>query len=432
MRFSDVPWMRALSAAVKTSGYALIEEDGGRVLRIMDPSKLPMETRIFRFKHIRPDEYFKARISTHIGLGDQYSSGEPIRGFTLLDTLRNMLTRSPAPIVRGSTVGRLDYDKVSNSLLVVDTRPTLDGIETLIRQLDVEPVQVLLDVTIVTTSNKDLIQMVTNWSSISDGGTTIGGVSDPSGGDVGQANGRYPFNVGPGPARTPSSAPGATPLTDDDMWAALRLFSQDPDTEFIMRPNVAIRSDAGARIDCVPFVGEEIHAHETDRRPSPFGASGSSIPMYGPPPPPGVLQVTLGILPGGDASSASDLSIMPHPVVGTNKFIITVIPPNESLSGNLPQVEGLGESEVDWRCKRPATLLTHLLVESGQTVVLAWPRSGGGRQTPPKLPFVGETSLLGQMFRRLAERESRDRIFLFVQPHSVRVPPSSQGRREGR
>lgn len=135
MRFSDVPWLKALDAVVKTSGYTLIEEDRGRIIRVADPAKLPlrMETRIFVFNHIHPDEYYKAKIETGgFGLG----RGEAQGRFTLLDALRNALTRSPHST---STIGKLDYDKVGNMILVVDSKAVLDRFAQIIKELDVAP-----------------------------------------------------------------------------------------------------------------------------------------------------------------------------------------------------------------------------------------------------------------------------------------------------
>ncbi len=436
MRFSDVPWMRALSAVVKTSGYTLIEEDRGRIIRVVDPSKLQtqMETRVFQFKHIRPDVYYKARVRLNIGVGVQPSSGDPIPVFTLLDTLRNMLTRSPNSR-RGTsptTLGRLDYYKDGNCIIVVDTKPVLDQMANIIRQLDAEPVQILLDVTSVTTSNEDVLQMCANWSSLNDRGITMGhGPSDSNGNAPSQASGRYPFIVGSAPTGTPSSAALDAFLNDHDMGAILRLLSRDADTEFIVRPNVAVQPDAGARLSFGVFVGEEIHYSELQRSPQPLGAPAIGAPAQETPPGPGVLQISMGECPG-NASNAADLYLIPHLVVGTNKFILTVTPPDERLLGNPSQVEGFEKfkapsgattTEVG-RCIRPATVMTHVLIESGRTVVFAWPRPERTGPTSRKLPYVGESSVLGQMFRRMAEKAARTRVFLFVRPHAVRDPSS--------
>ncbi len=331
------------------------------------------------------------------------------------------------------TLGRLDYDKSRNHIVVLDTKAVLDDIEQVIRAIDVEPVQVLLDVTSVKTSNEDLIQMCANWSSRNDCGITIGhGPSDPNSDGACQTSGRFPFNIGSAPS---GSAPGAgVPafLTGNDMAATLRLFAQDADTEFIMRPNLAIRHEAGTGISIGYSIGEEIHDTGTLRDRQIHGADGAGSQPQGSPPPPGVLQITMGERRGDASNAAVWLSFVPHLVVGTDKFILTVIPPDETLMGSASQAGGLEESNDPSSVaitgtsarKRPATIVTHVLIESGQTVVLAWPHPEGARPTPRRFPFVRETSVLGQMFRRLAEKSAKTRHFIFVSPHAVRDPVS--------
>ncbi len=137
MRLSDVPWSRGLKAVVNTLGYGLVEENGGRTLRVVNPSthRQDMETHILRFEHIRPDEYYKASVQTGIGVGVS-SATEAIKGFTLLETLRNMLTRPPGGSRHAPPIGSLEYDPVSNSMIVTDFRPVVEQMRSIIKHLD--------------------------------------------------------------------------------------------------------------------------------------------------------------------------------------------------------------------------------------------------------------------------------------------------------
>ncbi len=135
MRFTDVPWMRALSAVVKTAGYELMEEDGGRVLRVGHPSMQPIVMYLFFFEHMRPDTYLKARITSN-GVGRPPS--EKPKPFTLLQAFENMLTRPPgAP--RDAPIGRLEYDAAANAMIVWDQKRVADDMRRLIQAIDVPP-----------------------------------------------------------------------------------------------------------------------------------------------------------------------------------------------------------------------------------------------------------------------------------------------------
>ncbi len=332
MRFTDVPSMRALQAVVKTLGYTLVEEDGGKVIRVVDRSKL-----------------------------------KPF----------------------------------------------------------------LLDVTSVTTSNEDLIQLCTGWAHRDGGGITTGGVRDPGGSAANWASRPYPFMVGSASSGPPAVPTSVALLDDHDMAVTLRLLAQDADTWFVMRPNVC-NQQRGTRISIGMFVGEEIHYSDSNLGLSGSGTLSCATPIQETSPPPGVLQVHMDEGRGDDSSAGSDLSIIPHLVVGTNRFIVTVIPPDDRLTMNASQSEGDEESRtpsakgltMKWVCRRPGTVMTHLLVESGETVVLAWPHPEGACPTPPRFPYVREDSVLGQMFMRLAEKAAKSRDFIFVCPRIVRDPSS--------
>ena len=390
MRFSDVPWTRALQAVVKTSGYALIEEDRGRIIRVVNPASLQsqMESRVFTFKHIKPYEYYKASVPMSRSAGAPPLPPAPIKAVTLLDTLRNMLTRPPAASANSGgpstsqTLGRLDYFKDGNCIIVVDTKPVLDRMEEIIRQVDVEPVQVLLDVVFLRTCNADFIQMFTNWSTGADVGITMGGgPTDVDAGALDPTSAKYPFHVGPWSKGAPAVATHRTSLDDHDLTVILRLCNMDPDTEYIQRPNVATRSDdQGTRI----FFDEG--AYDDD----PKGAM----------PGPGVLQVVAN--DAYDPAGGYELHLIPHIVVGTTKIILTIIPEDQTLKGST--------STVALPLRHRATIVTHLLLEADQTMIFGEHLTERMGQTPIDGTQVQDVNLRD-------DELSRDHIFILVTPH---------------
>lgn len=55
----------------------------------------------------------------------------------LLDALRCMLTRMPGRPHEARSLGRLDYFKEGNCIIVVDTSEVLDRIERAVRDVDI-------------------------------------------------------------------------------------------------------------------------------------------------------------------------------------------------------------------------------------------------------------------------------------------------------
>ena len=180
LRLKNIPWRDALEAACKTLGYAVVEEDRG-ILRVVPRSNLTEDlvVKSFQLRFVRPASNYQPLINSQYvrNTRQQVTSGR--QKFALLDALRRALTRD---------VGQLDYFEGSNVLIVKDTKPVIDQIESIIRQIDVEPGQVFIDVKFVSTANRDILEY---GFDIGDNGLTasIG---------LGQIPTRLPFNLGPG------------------------------------------------------------------------------------------------------------------------------------------------------------------------------------------------------------------------------------------
>lgn len=423
MRFADVPWMKALDAVVKTAGYSLVEEDRGRIIRVVDPTKLQaqMETRIFKFKFIKPDEYYKAKIDTNFQVGGTQVQTDVIKDFTLLDALRNTLTRPPGATATTSsgvgssglkTLGRLDYFKDGNAIIVVDTKPVLDRMQQVIQELDVEPEQVLTDVTFVTTNNEDFIQMGINWANADDDGFTISSTTtDQNGAADGNSTTKYPFNMGERLAGVDGPGKYQGYLNNYGMTATLRLFRRDVDTEFIQRPNIATRTHMEATI----FVGEEIHYAETEATTAQSGQ----------------LNITIKEAEKSPVKVGFQLFLIPHVVTGTNKILMTVIPQDESLTGTSAAAavhgfnrftaqSGATTATIDLPQKRQATIVTHMILESGQTMVVGGLVQDRVQHTVRKIPYAGDLPLLGWLFKRKEDQTTKDHLFVFITPRIVR------------
>lgn len=271
MRFSDVPWRKALDAVVKVAGYALVAEDDGKTLRVADPVKLQLQ------------------------------------------------------------------------------------------------MQVLLDVTLMTTSNADLIEVFSKWSQPFDGCP------------VDRTASKFPFHIGTAQADSAPDAASGVCLDACEVQATLRLCRRDVDTEFIQRANVAISSVGhGTRIGSVSRTGD---AEDNATMPRP-----------------GQVQVRWEKGTGVAANDDAEVYLIPHLLPNSTRILLTIVPSNQvpegssspfewSPSGSTASIDGCPR-----RCG--AVLVTHRLVEADQTIVI-----DGGQATHPRL---------------------EDRCFLLVTPHVVR------------
>ncbi|HIE72404.1 MAG TPA: hypothetical protein EYP98_20800, partial [Planctomycetes bacterium] len=182
VRLKNVPWRHALDAVVKTLGFVVVQADFG-ILRVVPAANIEQDlvTKTIPLRYVRPRSVFLPIITSDYI--QDLRNVQPLQkgesSFTLLDTLRNMITPD---------IGSLEYISETNVLMIKDTRPVVETIERTIAMMDIEPAQVQLDVRFVTTTNDDLLDI-----GISPGGS---GWSASLG--LGQIPTRLPFDLGVG------------------------------------------------------------------------------------------------------------------------------------------------------------------------------------------------------------------------------------------
>ncbi|HYC78844.1 MAG TPA: hypothetical protein VEI02_14560, partial [Planctomycetota bacterium] len=144
LRINDVPWRTALDTVAKSQGLVVVE-DAWNILRVVHPSALEeqLETRVFPIRYLRPPPPYVPKIKTEYAEGNAKApTQDPEKDFTLIKSLRTMLTKS----------GKLDYIARNNVIIVKDVSPVLAQMERVLQEVDVEPAQIFVDVKFVTTS----------------------------------------------------------------------------------------------------------------------------------------------------------------------------------------------------------------------------------------------------------------------------------------
>lgn len=422
LHLKDVPWKHAVQQAVKAAGdYAVVEEEFN-LLRIVPSESLrnQIERRVFplRYLNIPPD--FKATLKTNYALARDYKpDGKPkemkpaIEDFALFKSLKNVLTPN---------LGKLDYDQRSNAFIAADVKPVLDEIQRIIEILDVEPVQILVDVKFVTTSNTDLFDFGVDW-----GTGTAGPSVRMTGGSMLH---RLPFNLGQGgfedrltishepnfsagdqPIGGPNAADIATAgnhftfgtLDFTTVQAILRLYKRDVESKIVQSPKIITLDNEEATI----FVGDTIRYAETT------AASTSS----------GTLTFVLKEVET-PVRTGFQLFVMPHVVPGTGKIMMTVIPESNDLSGTTSTITGFerysnGTQTIDLPRITSRTVVTKMLLEDGQSVVIGGLLKENSSKSTNKLPLLGDIPILGWLFKSRNSNTVQDNLVIFITPHIV-------------
>jgi type II secretory pathway component GspD/PulD (secretin) len=427
MRFNDVPWRKALDSIVKTLGFTVVEESAS-ILRVVSPSKLEelLESRIYELKYLRPPAGYVANIDTDYAInlqkqqlqrqsggtgggqgGQQQQAGD---NFSLLKALKKVLT----------TKGVLDYIQEKNILIVTDTKPKLDEIGSILSRIDVEPAQIFVDVKFVITGNTDFFDLGID---IGDQGLQVStnGGSIPSRlpftlGDGGFEDEIIASDSGEGPFGFPDSEVtgggsqvvfGTLDFTRASM--TLRILKRDISTQIIQAPKLLALDNHEATI----FVGETVRFAQISAEQGQAGG----------------LRVGIEEADNSPVQTGLQLFVVPHIIPGTSKIVMTVIPKEDSLSGKSAEQPGfdvfkIGSGSDQQQITLPRvssrTLVTNMMLESGQTAVIGGLIFESDTQTVNKVPLLGDIPILGYLFKNEVTSVIRNNLIIFLTPTIIR------------
>jgi len=417
VRLNDVPWRNALGEVVKTRGYIVVEE-ARDILRVVDPLSLEKQliTRSYQLRYMRPQGNYVPVIKSEFVNGAAIPpTGQPQDHFTVLDALRAALT---------TNVGQLDYISNQNVIILRDTAQVHEQVQEMIRRLDVEPAQVFIDVKFVSTTNTDFLSLGVDYGdagpqvSASGGQIPIefpfdlgdGGFED---GIIANTGGIGPFSdqaLSDSNVLIPDTIFGALSFTQ--VQATLRLLQRDTSSEVIQAPKLITLDGNEATI----FVGETVRYAEAK---SEQGQAGG-------------LQLSIEEAGGSPVEVGFQMLVRPYVIPGSPKIMMEVIPKETSLSGSSGDTTlapagfdiftigaaGL-EGSIALPRTRSSTMVTKMMLESGQTAVIGGLATDIDAKTVSRIPFISRVPILGELFKFKNESRDRRSLMIFVTPTLV-------------
>jgi type IV pilus assembly protein PilQ len=423
VRLTDVPWRDALEVVAKTLAFTVVEENRG-LLRVVDPRTLQdqLETRTYQLRYLRPKSSYKPMIKSEFLQQAQRAAaaGDVMKTFTVLQALAKAL----------SSAGQIDYIDSSNVVIVRDTTQVHNAVRDMIARLDVEPLQVFCDVKFVSTTNGEILNLGVDYGDSGPQVTLTGGSIPVT----------FPFNEGgggfddwliaspngQGPYVDPLLNAGATVVPDtvfgalsfQQVQATLRLLQRDTKSEVIQAPKIIALDGNEATI----FVGETIRYAEAK---SEQGQSGG-------------LQLSVQEAGGSPVEVGFQLLIRPNVIPGTDNIVMEIIPKETSLSGTgnstlAPpgfDVFTVGASGLEGSIALPrtrsSTIVTTMMLESGQTAVIGGLTSDTNVETQTAVPFLSKIPLLGELFKHEAKNRERRSLIVFITPSIVHSSEDTQ------
>ncbi len=398
VNLKNIPWRDALEQIVKTLGYAVVEEDRN-ILRIIPRADLQqqLETRVIRLRFIRPPSPYRAYLKTEYAKEkiQAYDSTKPESQFPILEALKAAVETDG---------GTIKYDRVSNSLIARGTSPALDNLLNLVQQIDIEPSQIFFDVKLITTQNRDLLDVGVDpgedgWTmaiSMSATPTRLPfGVWD----DLDRAAVADPLDPG---INTPAPTTFGT-LDFTGVSMALRLFAEDRTSQITQAPKLVCLDNQEATI----FVGETVRFAQTSASSNQSGG----------------LTFSISEAPNSPVQQGFQLLVIPHVIPNTDKIMLTVIPESEQLVGTSTTlagfdefVSGEGANRVSILLPRvsSSTIVTHMILKSGETAVLGGLLTRTEAEVDRGIPGLRKIPVVKWLFSVKEKQSSLSNLIVFL------------------
>lgn len=388
VRMVDVPWDQALAAVLQAKGLG--SQRFGSVVRVA-----PIET-------IKSEQQAKAETKEAI-----FKSAELellvvplnyVQADQVSEQLASLLTSR----------GTLQVDQTSNQLVIKDISTTLPQIRELIRYLDRETPQVLIEARIVEASTSYQRSMGIQWGGELNATTSTGystGMFFPNG--VG-ASGGITQNVASQQRSTFYRAGQDTLLVDlgaqatnssvafslgsipgvVDLDARLSALEQDGWGKVISQPRITTLDNKTAQV-----------------------AQGARIPF---------LSTSAGGTSVQFIPAELSMEVTPH-ITQDNKIFLSV-----KVANNRADFSQLVQGQPAIRTKEVST---EILVADGDTTVMGGVFASEESYSQGRVPGFSKLPLLGYLFKNVDESLSRNELLVFITPHIVTRPQGTTGGR---
>jgi type IV pilus assembly protein PilQ len=383
VRMTDVPWDMALASVLQSKGLG--SQRFGNIVRVA-----PIET-------IKAEQ--QAALEAKRAIIEMQDLS------LLVVPLNYVQATQLQPQVEAllSSRGSIQVDQTSNQLVIQETDQRLAQIRQLIRYLDRQTPQVLIEARIVEANSNFARAMGVQWGSEIDATTRTGygtGLFFPSG-----------VGVGGGMARTGGSAfyePNTDALMVDlgaegaNSGVAFSLGSIPGLVDLDARLS-ALETDGYGKVISQPRVTT------LDNKPATI-SQGQRIPF---------LSTSAGGTNVQFIQAELLLSVTPHITTDDKVFL------NVNVTNNRADFSQLVQGQPAIQTKE---IRTELLVADGDTTVMGGVFSTEHSYSHDAVPGFSKIPLIGYLFKNSAEALSRNELLVFLTPHIVTRPQQGTGR----
>jgi type IV pilus assembly protein PilQ len=390
LRLQNVPWDQALDVVMRTKGLDMRRE--GNVMFVAPAAEIAAREKELlsarqQVQELSPlrTEYLQINYAKASDLAALIKSGQ---GKSLL-----------------SERGSVSIDERTNTLLIQDTSERLGDIRRLVSTLDIPVRQVQIEARIVVVNDDFSRELGVRFGATaaldhggSDGRGIVGtpgfvteddgivlsnqpGINFPQGFALPDQAERYLVNL---PVANPAGRIAMT-LLDSDYIVDLELSAAEAEGrgEIISSPRLVTANQREATIE----QGVEVPYQES----SSSGATTTSF-----------------------KKAVLSLKVTPQ-ITPDNRVILDLTVAKDSVGQLVASATGGFVPSIDTR-----EIITQVLVNDGQTVVLGGILETERRENEVKVPLLGDIPVLGYLFKTKTRTDNKDELLIFVTPRILR------------
>jgi type IV pilus assembly protein PilQ len=385
IRMRDVPWDQALDVILQAKGLGA--ERRGNLIRVAPQDVLEKER-----------ELAIARQKQQIELAPLETRLVPVSYATATDV-------QPRVQELMSPRGSVSVDQRTNVLIVRDIVDNLDDVEELVRTLDTQTPQVLVEARIVEATSNYVRDVGIQWGgdvSLNQAFGNQTGLVFPS--NVGIAGGAYDSSGTPTQGLSPIAAQTAVPNFAVNLPAAagagaggalgLTLGSVDGNYNLNVRLSAAESTGTLKVISSPRVLTLDNHAARISQ--------GTQIPYS---------QVSAQGVQTAFQTAVLELDVTPH-VTADGSVAMKV-----NVTRNVPDFSRTGANGQPTILQRQAQ--TELLIGDGHTAVIGGIYTRNSARTVDQVPLFGDIPIIGRLFQRRRQSDERNELLIFLTPRIV-------------
>ncbi len=391
LKIKDLPLELAIKYLAKSQSLAYRIEDDAILLATADDfASEPLETRVYFLRNgVGPFALKTAAIEANPAL--------------MMDSLKQLIEQS----VPKTPDSKLAFDDRTGALIATNTAENLDLIAKLLSQLDVTPIQFLIEARFVEVDQDDLehlgVEAVLTGNAALTKRKTRDGTAGP-GQQINSGSGiKFPTisREGEGVNLTLQGV-----LTGTQFESVLHLLEESKRTKTLSAPRVTALNNQTAQIRVV----------DEFRYPSRYEVSLVQFDINGDGDFDDAGETEFVNVPKDFQKRDVGILLNVTPSVGDDLKTITLVLAPEVSSFSQFRDLGGGVTVPEFTSSQ---LTTSVVVENGQTVVLGGLMKDSTSQMLTKVPVLGDLPFVGNLFRQKSESSSRKNLLIFITAHKL-------------